>query len=213
MEEKRKVGRPKAHNAEDIIAWAKEFKHKFGYFPGRDDLKGDARKAYIERHNFNMYHATSIERVFGSWSDFRIACGEAASIHTPTTITEQVSMTYMVEQYGMIATSGEQDVVDGYIGDSRIEVKSAILRRKTEGQKRFRWALHKREYSKLVDEMALIGCDEDGNVLLDIRISSKGEIAALIDNRNTVEIPYSALVTGMCKAPLWNYVLKYVPQD
>lgn len=205
------MGRPKTHTQESIIEWAKQFKDKFGYFPGRDDLKGKTRKAYEDNYNFSMMHANTIERIFGSWTEFREACGEASSKYTHTNVAETASITYMVEKYGFIPSTAEQDVVDGYIGDRSIELKSAIRRRKSGNDTRFRWVLHNRIYSQLVDEMYLIGCDEDGNVLIELHLPTKSDIKYVIDDKQSVELPGEALVKGTTKSVLWSYVIGYVP--
>ena len=205
-------GRPRTHSKESIVTWAKEFKHKFGFFPGRDDLKGKTRKAYMDNFQFEMMHATTIERIFDSWSEFREACGELPSKYTHSNIAEDASVAYMVERYGFVPSTAEQDVVDGYIGNVAVELKSSILRRKTGNFTRFRWALHNRDYSKLVDEMYLIGCDEDGNVLIEVHLPTKEDIRYMVDNKAAVELPGEVLVSGTSKSTLWPYVVSYVPQ-
>ncbi len=205
------MARPKFHTEESIIEWAKSFKHKFGFFPVRDDLKGRTRAAYEDIHNFPMMHATTIERIFGSWSDFREACGEAVSRFTHSDVAEQASVQYMIEKYDFIPSVAEQDVVDGYIGSRAIELKASIRRRKTGNSTRFRWVLHNRDYSKLVDEMFLIGTDEDGNVLLEIHLPTKEDIQYIVDNKQAIELPGEALISGYTKSVLWTYVVGYVP--
>ena len=205
---KRKRGRPKSINPEDLIKWAHDFKKATGYFPGRDDMKGEVRKQYAKKLNMPMPHATTIERIFGKWSDFRTACGETQSKFTHTKLAEATSIKYLTEKYGFEEHPANAGHVDGYINDKRIEVKAATLRKASRGNK-FRWRLHNREYSKLVDEMFLIGISETGDVLVEIHLANQTDILNTVDLRDYIELHEDALKKGTSNSLIWPYVTCY----
>lgn len=195
------------------IKWARDFKKRFGYFPAQDDLKKPNRDMLQKLFGIEVPHATTIARRFGSWSIFREACGETPSKYTPSHMTEEISIAYMKKKYGMVEVEAENSIVDGYIGDRAVEVKGGRLKIKKTDAKypSFEWNLHEREYSKLVDELYLIGMDDDGNVLLEICIPTRGHLLNVADGKASLKLSGSALVKGSSASIVWPYVVAYKP--
>lgn len=209
---KRSRGRPSTLTKENLIQWAKDFKKQFGYFPSKDDCRGANKAAYEAVHKFTMIHASSVQRLFGTWADYRIACGEIPSKYTHTNLAEDTSIAYLTAKYGFVEHKSTNGNVDGYIGDKTVEVKASILRKGSRNYERFRWSLHEREYSKLVDEMYLIGLNENGDVLVEARLTPY-DMSICVDFKAAIELGVEALNTGESSTYLWSCVVAYKAQE
>lgn len=205
---KRGRGRPATLTKPLLVQWAKDFKTNFGYFPAEDDCRGANKKAYETVHKYKMVHSSSILRLFGSWTSFRLECGEVASKYTHSNLAEDTSLAYLKEKYGFVEHNSPNGNIDGYIGKNTVEVKASILRKGSRDYRRFRWSLHEREYSKLVDEMFLIGISETGEVLVEARLS-KYDMHMAVDYKAAIELSAEALEKGHSSTYLWSCVVAY----
>lgn len=207
-EQPKRKGRPVTLTKESLVKWGQEFKTKFGYFPSEDDCRGANKKAYESVHQFKMSHASSINRIFGSWSAFRTEAGEVATKYTHSSLAEDTSIAYLTEKYNFVEHTGPNGNVDGYIEDRTVEVKASILRKGSRGYSRFRWSLHEREYSKLVDEMYLIGINDQGEVLVEAKLN-KYDMHMAIDFKSAIEMSEDAINKGHSTTYLWSCVVAY----
>ena len=207
------MGRPNTYTPEELLDYVRLFQKHLNRFPSRDDLKGK-RKIHFEglltaatKKPVKLPQAVFFERAFGSWQELRDRFGEEKSKYTPGELAEKVSMDYAVKQLGMEPADNETSVVDGYIGDEAVEVKGATLSRAgmKDGHYRFRWNLHYRELSKLVDRLILVGVLKNGEIACVLDIRGRPQLADLADNRRTIDMGMGAIF-GTRETKYWPYV-------
>lgn len=191
----------------DLIQTAQMFAQRFGKFPAQADFKGERKAYYEDVLKSKLPHARCFEREFGSWGALRTLLGEEPSKFTPDGLSEKVSMEFAQNVLGMVPVDNETGVVDGYIGDLRVEVKGSLLTRASvkDSHYRFRWMLHHRELSKLVDKVVCVGVLKNGEIGVVLQFDGEAVIADRLDGRKTLDFSVNTLY-GSRESVYWPYI-------
>lgn len=203
------MAEPNAQTREELSAVIQAFLDKLGKFPARDDFKGERRTYYENLLGISIPHAIKFERTFGSWSEVRKSFGVGESKFTPNQLAEKVSIDYAVKQLGMVEVQSETGTVDGFIGNQRVEVKGNVLSRASASDKhanyRFRWPLHYRKYSQLVDRMVLVGVLRNGEIAMVLDVQGQDQITDLFDDKKTFDFTVNTLF-GQRESKFWPFI-------
>ncbi|WP_155299021.1 hypothetical protein [Deinococcus kurensis] len=202
------MGRPRTYTRAQLIQVAQDFVATFGKFPARDDFKGERRTYHEGIMGQTLPGGRVFEHEFGSWQAFRDELSAGTSKYTPGEASERISMHYATQTLGMIEVPHETGTVDGFIGDQRVEVKGALLTRASaSGQStyRWRWMIHHREVSKLVDRLVLVGVLKTGEIGCVVDIAGEQQLRDLADGRKTIDLSVSVLF-GQRDSRLWPFI-------
>jgi hypothetical protein len=186
-----------------------EFFKREGRAPSITDWKGQNRQYWASKHGVQYPPATNVERLFGSWGNFLSVLGMTPSYH-PTRLGF-LAMELCRNLFGVEDLNYQTGAVDGYWHDRPVEIKGARIERDpTFGHYRWRFRLHHRQYSKLVDHIFLVGFDHGERPLIVWRFD-KQDIGPLFDSRDSISIaahppllskPYPYVYNEVWKAPL-----------
>lgn len=198
---------------EEHIAWAiragLEFIRREGKPPAIVDWKGKNREYWTAKHGIHYPSGTTIERVFGSWGNFLSVLGV-------TPAYSRTRLGYLAAElcrnlFGVEDLNYRQGPIDGYWQDRPVEIKGSRLEKDPHfGHYRWRFRLHYRAYSKLVEHIFLVGFDHGERPLVVWRFD-KQDLAPLFDNRDSISIaahnvllnrPYPYVYNEVWKTPL-----------
>lgn len=155
---------------------AKVFHDIEGRWPSRIDWRGDNLTHFRTSHGIDYPHEKTVYRQYGGWRHFLANLGVGTVV---TQETAAIAEEYLTNKYGnrIQIMPGSSGTIDCYFDGARTEVKSSSLANDDKiHTPRFRFRLHSRQYSSLVDKMILVGI-------------VKGEVVAewLLDNVAIIE--------------------------
>lgn len=175
------------------LAYGQHFRQQTGRAPARLDFRGANLEHYRQAHGVPYPSAKQVEAVFGSWGAYATAVG-GPSI-SPKVEVGYRAVEFMRRQFGLVVEDGHMGAVDGVIDGRTVEVKGATLSKdRTFGHVRWRFRLHHRRYSLLVDELWLVGLHEQEAVIA-WRLN-KSDMVRYADDRDAISIGASAALKG-----------------
>ena len=139
-----------------VLRLAEEFKEREGRFPSRIDWRGRNLAHYREKHGLDYPSERQVQRLFGNWGMLLVALG------LPPRRTQDVAdiaLNYVLDAYEDVEVMpGASGTIDCFVEGERTEVKGASLRTDDYIRTpRWRFRLHGREYSRIVDRLILVG--------------------------------------------------------
>lgn len=140
----------------EFVRLAGEFKARTGKLPSRIDWRGENLTYWRSVHGLPYPHTATIERVYGGWNHFLMACG---SLPRSTQEVGTQALEHVCRRYPDVEVMpGHSGTIDCFIDGERVEVKGATLSRDSFiHTPRWRFRLHHRDYSLLVDRVILVG--------------------------------------------------------
>jgi hypothetical protein len=204
-------------NMREIIATGLRFYQRVGRPLKREDLRGKRKERWESVLGFELPTEYDVRKHFGSHADYLKAMGFSNNMPDRIAQVEDASLKHVLEVYPQAQiVRSERSVYDLEIGNERVEVKGTQLAIRNDTlQAHFSWRLHKREFSKIVDRVILVGLDKDLNPL--IRLEFYGAGLKLLDKKDTLTIYAAAIAGGHSKyrpyvawiAPITKDLLNY----
>lgn len=138
------------------LSLAKRFEQTTGKLPSRMDWRGENLRQFREAHGLEYPSERVVQRLFNGWGNFLRELGESPLI---TQDTAKAALAHVQRRYEDVELQpGASGTIDCFIGAERVEVKSSSLQQdEVIRTPRWRFRLHEREYSRLVDKMILVG--------------------------------------------------------
>jgi hypothetical protein len=183
----------KERRRELYVNYGRFFLNKEGRPPSRLDFRGENLERYREAHGIQYPTAKQVETVFGRWGKYvEVVGGTPVS---PKIAVGNAAIRFMKEQFGLVEEDAHMGAIDGTIDGRTVEVKGATIGLdRTMGHPRWRFRLHHRKYSLMVDELWLVGLD--GDRALAAWKLGKADMARFIDGRDAISIAVAPLFKG-----------------
>lgn len=140
---------------DEYISLAFKFQEYEGRLPVRIDWRAENLAYFRKKHKLKYPAERQVQVQFGSWGHFLVACG---GIPKSTQKVADIAVEHVVKRYGAIVMPGASGTIDAHINDESVEIKGATL--VTDDlirTPRWRFRLHSRQYSLLVDKVILVG--------------------------------------------------------
>jgi hypothetical protein len=143
---------------------AEDFRARTGKLPVRLDWRGENRTYWETQHGVAYPSARIVELEWGGWSKFMLALGGLPLTHRETGV---MALEYVQARYPEVELMpGANGTVDCFIGGERVEVKGSRLNRDARiPAPRWRFRIHSRQLSLLVDRVILVGIAGDSPVV------------------------------------------------
>jgi hypothetical protein len=167
------------------INYGRHFMEREGRPPSRLDWRGENLQHYREAHGITYPSAKQIETIFRRWGRFVEAIG--ARPNSTKIAVGRAAIRFLKENFGLEEEDFPMGAYDGTINGRTVEVKgSTISKEKTFGHVRWRFRFHHRQYSKLCDELWLVGLDDDRP--LAVWRLKKADMMRFVDERDALSI-------------------------
>ena len=170
----------------EAVFCAERFKAIHGRFPSRIDWRGE-NLAHFRSRDMTAYPSErQVQRLFSGWGQFLRELGESPLI---TQETARVAVEHVQNRLGNVEVMpGASGTIDAFVGSLKAEIKGSTLQQDERFRTpRFRFRLHEREYSRLVDTLILVGIVADEAVVewhLD-----KVAMLTIADGVDTLSVP------------------------
>lgn len=171
---------------EKFMQFAERFRELEGRYPSRLDWRGENLEHFRRKHGLHYPSERQVQKYTKSWGRFLAELGE-----TPrsTQKTADIAIQHVQSRYkGVEVMPGRSGTIDVFIGDERCEVKGATIGKdELIRSPRWRFRLHHRDYSSLVDRLILVGLVQDVPVV-EWSLDNVGMFLHA-DGRDTLAIP------------------------
>jgi hypothetical protein len=185
------------------------FNQRVGRPPRRLDLREPAKSLWEEQLGIELPTADQATHRFGTWGNYlkNLGYGPHASGSVDNVLIEATALAHVEEVYtGMETVRAEQNAWDALYtfdprkGPERVEVKgSALARRKdSPDQIFFNFNIHRRQLSKLVDRLILVGVGLDPverRLVPMARLELPKSVLPSVDGKSTVMV-YASSIFG-----------------
>lgn len=170
----------------EALLHAERFQALHGALPSRLDWRGANLEHFRTRDMTSYPSERQVQRLFGGWGNFLRALGETPPIAQDTA---RVAVGHVQNRLADVEVMpGASGTIDAFVGGLKAEIKGSSLQQDERFRTpRFRFRLHEREYSRLVDTLILVGIVGDEAVIewqLD-----KVAMLAHADGVDTLSIP------------------------
>lgn len=135
---------------------AEDFRARTGKLPVRLDWRGENRTYWENQHGVEYPSSRIVELEWGGWGKFIMALGGLPLTHGET---GSMALEYVQGRYPEVELMpGANGTVDCFVGGDRVEVKGSRLNRDARiPAPRWRFRIHSRQLSLLVDRVILVG--------------------------------------------------------
>jgi len=173
---------------EEFISLAFHFQRQENRLPARLDWRGENLAYFRDKHGRQYPAERQVQIQFGSWGKFIVACG---GLPKTTQRIADIAIEHVVKKYDATVMPGNNGTIDCHIGDESYEVKGASLQTDSMVRTpRWRFRLHSRQYSLLVDKLILVGIAGDTPVAE--WTFDKVDMVQHIDGKDALSVPAKA---------------------
>lgn len=186
-------------NEREMIAAGLRFYTRTGRQPRREDFRPPQRQHWEKILGFKLPAESTVSYRFGSFTNYLKAMGLAENITARAEELADAAIKHVLEHYpNAEVVPANRNMYDLLIGEERVEVKgTALTKRSDSPYMHWTFRLHKRDYSKTVDAVFLVGMDKDLNPM--IRLEFRGPALKLLNRKEVISIYGDILFGGFSK--------------
>lgn len=139
-----------------FVRLAEEFRARTGRLPSRIDWRGENLSYWRTVHGLPYPSSSYVGKLCGGWSAFILECG---GLPRKNQEVGNLAIEHVRRRYEDVEVMpGSSGTIDCFIGGERVEVKGATLAKDNViHTPRWRFRLHHRDYSLMVDRVILVG--------------------------------------------------------